>query len=169
MTNASRRLQLETQAVRLIRSLLLEVTDDQQTIADTVEGETSIQEAIHAALLDMQEDQILIDGLKENILKLGDRMGRLLMRQEKRTDAIQKAIELAEITKPLQFPEATISLRKVPAGLIVEDEAKIPSHYFEQQPDKLSKSRLKSDLQAGKIIEGASLDNGSQTLSIRRS
>lgn len=162
-------MQLEIAAVQRLRSLLLEITDDPEAIADTVEGETSIREAIHSVLLTMQEDGILIDGLQANILKLQERHRRLVDRQERRKEAIQKAMELAEITKPLQFPECTISLKRTPASLIVENESVIPAQYFDEQKPTLSKSRLKSDLQSGTQIEGASLSNGGQTLSIRRS
>jgi hypothetical protein len=163
-----RRLMLETNAVKLLRSLLLEITDDEDATRDTIEGETNIQDAIRGALKDMREDQMLLNGLETTIEELVARFNRLNARQDRRREAIQKAMELAEQEK-LTFPEATLSLRKSPDKIVVIEEDKIPTEYFDPQPPKLNKSRLAEALKSGKSVTGAVKSNGGRNLSIRRS
>lgn len=169
MTHASRRLQLETQAANLLRSMLLGVTDDPEVLHDTIEGSTSLEESIHGVLKDIGEDEMLLAGIQAAIIKLQERKDRIEFRIETRKDAIQTALEAGEITKPLVYPEGTISLRRTAPNLIIEDATKIPAQFWKPQEPVLSKSDLKNALKSGNTIEGCSLSNGSMSLSIRRS
>jgi hypothetical protein len=159
---------LETDAVKMLRSFLLEITDDEVVVRDTVEGETNIRHAIHGVLKDMLEDEITMAGLQAVIKTLSERLDRISLRHDRRRTAIQKALVLAEVHR-LDYPECHVSLRKVAPGLFIEDENKIPPQFFDPQPSKLSKSRLKDALKEGKSIEGCRLDNGSITIAVKRS
>ncbi len=158
---------LEMNAAKMLRSLLLELTDDPETIRNTVEGETNLHDAIHGALIGLGEDEILLEGLKVYIKTLQERLSRIDHRIDRRKEALQKAMELAELPK-IEFPEGSISLRRVPEGLLVEDASKIPAQYWRQLEPVLDRTELKAHLKLGKSIEGARLDNGSTTISIRR-
>ena len=155
-------------AAKLLRSMLLEIDPDDTVLArDTIEAETNLTEAIHAVLSDLLEDEISLAGLAVIIKQLTERQERISFRVDKRKAAIQKALELAEVRR-LDFPEGSVGLRRVPPGLFIEAEKKIPAQYFEPQEPKLNKSQLKFDLKAGKSIDGCRLDNGSTTLQIHR-
>lgn len=155
-------------AAKLLRSMLLEIDpDDKELARDTIEAETNLKEAIGAVLKDMLEDEITMLGLNEVIKTLTSRMERISLRYDRHKMAIQKAMALAEVQR-LDYPEGTVGLRRVPPGLFIEDEQKIPPQYFDPQPAKISKSRLKEALKGGKSIEGCRLDNGSTTLQIHR-
>lgn len=161
-------LQQEASAARALKEALALVPNmDDETVRDTIEGETSLHEAIAAVLSDINEDEMLILGIGEMVKTLGARKARLETRIDARKAAIQKAMEIGEI-KTLATPSGTLSLRNVPRALDVTDDKLIPFDYFVMQEPKLDRKRLKSDLQDGKEIPGCLLDNGSVTLSIRR-
>ena len=161
-------LQQEANAARALRDALAAIPGmDDETVRDTIEGETSLHEAIAVVLSDIDEDELLLAGIAEISKRLGAREQRLEQRVEARKAAIQKAMEIGEI-KSLPTPSGTISLRNVPPGLNIVDEAVIPFDYFVAQDPQLDRKRLKEDLKAGKEIPGCLLDNGSVTISIRR-
>lgn len=164
---SERQLALETQAAARMRDYLLTITDDGQAIADSIEGETSLHDAIRRVLWSVTEDQILVAGLKEAIGAMEARRSRFEARIERLRAAIEKGMVAGELTK-LELPEATLSLRRVPPKVEVIDEAKIPQAYFIPQPAKLDKVALKLVLEANEIIPGAQLSNGGQSLSVRR-
>lgn len=169
MSDAARNLQLETRAAQQLRDVLLAMgCDDSKTLADTIEGETDIREAIRRVYWAMIEDQILIDGLTENIQVLQARKTRIETRVERYRAAIEKGMSAGEISK-LELPEATISLRAVAPKLEVVIEALIPERFWIPQPNTLDKKALLTALkEPGADIPGAALSNGGQSLSIRR-
>jgi len=157
---------LEMNAAKLLRSLLLEFEDD-QLVADSIEGETNLKSAVHGVLKDMLEDEVLLAGLATVSKALAERAERIGRRYDRRKAAILKSLELAEVPK-YEFPEATISLRRIPPGLLVDDAAKIPAQFWKPQDPVLDRNALKSALTGGKTVEGCSLSNGGQTVTIRR-
>lgn len=161
-------LQQEAIAARALRDALAAMPNmDDDTIRDSIEGETSLREAIAAVVADINDDEMLVAGIATMIGRLSDRRTRLDTRTEARKAAIQKAMEIGEI-KTLPLPSCTLSLRAVPRGLAVTDEKLIPWDYFVAQEPRLDRKRLKDDLKAGKEIPGCVLDNGGLTLSVRR-
>ena len=53
------------------------------------------------------------------------------------------------------------------AGLVVNDESEIPENFWKPQAPKLDRRRLIAALTAGQAVQGASLGNGGVTLSVR--
>lgn len=163
----SRKLHIETVAATGLREFLKTLTDDEETRRDTIEAETNLHETIHAALQHIVEQEILLTGLRDYIQTMTTRRERAEWRIEQIRDAIYSAMIAGEIPK-VTFPEGVISVRSVPPSLEVTDESKIPTEFFKPQPPKLDKSRLKEWLESGKTVEGATLSNGGQTLTIRK-
>lgn len=158
---------LEIEAAKALKSVLQTITDDEDAIADTIEGETNLHEAIAAVMRDITEDEILLAGLEAMLKTLSDRKARIEYRIERRRAAILRGMEVGEL-KRLELPEATLSIRRVPPVLEITDEAQIPEIYWKPQPLKLDKAVIKSMLAGGENIPGAVLGNGSQSLSVRR-
>lgn len=163
---AEHRLAVETRAAQVLKAALLEVTDDPDTLADTIEGETNLHEAIAKVMAGIGEDEILCAGIKIAAEALATRKARIEARIDRRRSAIERGMGAGELSK-LELPEATISVRRVPPALQVLSEALIPPEYFDPQPPRLNRAKLKEALRAGDV-PGAAFDNGSQTLSIRR-
>jgi len=167
MEQSERRLALETQAAQAMRSVLETMTDDPEAIRDTLEGMTDLREMIAAVFGQITEDELLATGLGVMIETMNARRQRIEHRMERRRAAIERAMIVGEIPK-VELPEATISTRRVPPALQISDEGKIPERFWVPQPHKLDRAALKEALKARDKIPGASLSNGSVSLTIRR-
>ncbi|ACI55738.1 Gp157 family protein [Rhizobium leguminosarum bv. trifolii WSM2304] len=157
-------------AKRLMSNLRSQgVDDDQELVADTIEGGTTLLEAIQAALAEIDECEIHIIGLKAKEAEFAERRRRL----EERAGRVKATIEQAMITteqESFRLPTATLTLTKRAPGLIVTNEADIPTRFWieqERPAPKLDKKALRAALD-DQPIPGATLDNGSRSLSIRR-
>lgn len=143
--------------------------DDAELVADTIEGETGLVEAIDRALGEIDECEILIDGLKIKESSFESRRRQI----ENRAERIRAAIEQAMLTTEqysMKLPSATLSLAKRQPALVIVNEADIPSKFWieqERPAPKLDKKALAAALVAADV-PGATLDNGSLSLTVRR-
>lgn len=167
----SRKIAIETEAAkRLLARLRDEGYDDAELVADTIEGETAIHEAIAGAIDQIDQLDILIIGSKAKEEAIADRRKAM----EKRAEFIRASIEqamLATEQECIPLPTATVFIAKRKPNLIVENEADIPSEFFApQEPPapRLDRKALMTALNEGRRIPGATLDNGTVSLSIRR-
>ncbi|MDX0855927.1 hypothetical protein GOL78_15040 [Sinorhizobium medicae] len=163
----------QTEAAKSLLSSLRDqgVEDDAELVADAIEGETNLTEAIEAAIAEIDECDVLVTGLKAKEAEFETRRKAI----EKRAERIRALIEQAMLATDqlsMKLPTATLSLTKRAAALIVIDEADIPAKYWVEQPrpaPKLDKKALTADLrEARAAIPGATLDNGSFSLTVRR-
>lgn len=168
MLPADRSLQRETEAAkRLIENM---PRDDEQLIADSIEGETNLREAIEVALSEIDECEILIVGLEEK-LKAFDARKKLINDRAERIRALIERALLETDQHSIKLPAATISLRTVPPALVVTSEADIPARFWiprDRPAPKLDKKALAAAIKTDPTIPGATLDNGTVCLSVRR-
>lgn len=157
----------QTAAAQVLKAALSEITDDPDTLADTIEGETSLHEAIAAVVAGLDEDKMLLDGIKSLQASLAAREARVQTRIDRRRRAIERGMVAGEVQK-LELPQATLSMRRVPPALHIVSETIIPDRFWKPQPPKLDKKELGDAIKAGQDVPGATLDNGSMTLAIRR-
>lgn len=163
----------QTEAAKSLLSSLRDqgVDDDAELVADAIEGETNLVEAIEAALAQIDECDVLVTGLKAKEAEFEARRKTVEKRAERIRTLIEQAM-LATDQLSMKLPTATLSLTKRAAALIVTDEADIPAKYWVEQPrpaPKLDKKALTADLREAKAaIPGATLDNGSFSLTVRR-
>ncbi|MDW9517301.1 hypothetical protein GOB43_08275 [Sinorhizobium meliloti] len=144
--------------------------DDAELVADTIEGETNLMEAIEEAIAELDECDVLVTGLKSKEAEFEARRKAIEKRAERIRALIEQAM-LATDQTSLKLPTATLSLTKRAPGLIVNSEADIPSRFFVEQErpaPKLDKKALAAAIKAGEQVPGANLDNGSISLSVRR-
>lgn len=145
--------------------------DDAELVADAIEGETNLPEAIAAALDEIDEAEILILGAKAKIAQIEGRVAMEEKRVERIRAAIERALVMVDQSEPMRLPTGTISIVRRAAQPIIEDEAAIPSRFFVPVPQpapKLDKKALAKALRDKEQIPGARLDNGSVILAIRR-
>lgn len=167
MLPADRNLMRQTEAAKKLIADL--PADDEQLVADSIEGETNLLEAIAAALSEIDECEILIVGIDEKLKVLEARKKQ----QKDRADRIRALIERAMLETEqfsLRLPTGTITLRKSGPSLVITNEADIPASFWVEQErpaPKLDKKALAEAVKS-KSIPGASLDNGTFSLSIRR-
>lgn len=139
---------------------------DEETLADTLEGLSSLPEVLSAIVRAYLDDLSLAAALGMRISEMQERLARFEARAEKKRALVTQVMERAELKK-LQEPDFTVSLRAVPPGLVVSDETAIPADYWKPQPAKLDKKSLLVSLNAGQVIPGANLGNGGTTISVR--
>ncbi len=139
---------------------------DEQTLADTVEGLTDLHEILEAILRAAIEDEALATGLKGRIAEMESRLERLKDRASKRRQ-IAKDVMIELDLKKVTAPDFTASIRAGTPGLMVIDEAAIPSIYWEPQGPKLDRKGLVAELKQGGEVSGATLSNPEPVLSVR--
>jgi hypothetical protein len=169
--NAERQMHIQVEAAKkLIASLHdMDATDDAELVADAIEGETGLIEALDAALAEIDECDILISGLDEKIKAFDARKKQQKDRAERIRALIEQALVSTDV-QSLRLPSATISLSRRAPGLVITNEADIPARFWVEQErpaPKLDKKALADALKAGDV-PGASLDNGSLSLTVRR-
>lgn len=81
-------------------------------------------------------------------------------------NTIKDAMILHGVEK-LQGDIISLSIRKSPDAVIVEDDAKIPDEYKVDQPKKIDKKSISNALKQGIEVPGASLKIDGKSLTIR--
>ena len=148
----------------LLRSMFADIDDE--TLRDTLEGISTLPEAIAVYVRSYLEDLAFAAALGTRIGDMQTRLARIETRADKKRATITSVMERGDIRK-LEQPDFTASLRAVPASVVIADEGLIPSNYWRPQPAKLDKRGLLTALNSGRAVPGASLGNGSVTLSVR--
>lgn len=152
--------------IKAIRESIRAVTDDEDAIRDTLEGETDIAGLIRMLLLSVEDDQAMVDGCQSRIDELKERQDRFKHRIEAKRGLIHQAVALSGQRK-IEMDIATVSLRAVPPKVIVTNESELPSSCFKTTV-RVDLSTLGKMLKDGDSIPGAHLDNGGESITIRR-
>lgn len=164
---SDRKLTLEMQAaVRLKELLTAAYGDDTDLLRDSVEGQTNLHEAIgHAAV-----ELAIVEGDKEGmeivIAKLKERLTRYCKKAEGIRNAIQSAMEIAELTS-LKTPTATLSLSPSQRSVEIIDLKAIPPVFMTQPAPVPDKKAISKALKEGQVIPGATLSNAPPSLTVR--
>lgn len=142
-----------------------ELREDEQTLTDTLDGETELTDTVSRFIRQALEDEDLAEALNARKKDMEERRTRLMARADKRR-AVAMALMDAVGMRKLEQPDFTAGVRNTPAKVVVTDEAAIPDNYCKitRAPNKLA---LRDALERGQEIPGVSLGNGSQTLSVR--
>jgi hypothetical protein len=163
-----RKLHVEIQGYQNLKDQLINQWPDldDETLADTLEGITSLHEMIAEIVRSALDDQALASGLKTRIDAMKERLERLQARAAKKRELALTAMLEADIGKLTQ-PDFTVSTRSGSPALKVQDEARIPEQFWIPQAPKLDRQGLLHALKAGRPIEGAVLSNPEPSLTVR--
>lgn len=146
-----------------------DLANDDQTLADTLEGLSSLTEQVAAVARSIDEDKIMLSGIKERSGELKDRYTRIELRLESKKAAILHAmLETGE--RKFELPTVTLSARANPPSVVISDEALIPDEYKitpDPLPQKIDKITILQILKDGKEVSGAVLSNNSFSLAMR--
>lgn len=163
------RLHLDIQALRYrigsLRDQFPDVFEDEEWLADVLEGESSFHEIMGKLVRQRTYDRAMVDGVKSALDDLAERRKRFETRVEKTSDLMALLMGEAGV-KSLVLPNGTVSLRDGVPKVTITDETAIPKDYqkITVAPDKAA---IKEALKAGKAVPGAELSNGAQTISVR--
>lgn len=168
------------------------LTDDEQLLLDSIEGETGFFEAIDRIMGWISEDQAMVSAIKEQEQDLKARRDRFAKRVETNKALIEQAFIVADLPK-IERPLGTLYLSNRAPKVIIETESEIPAKYWKPADPVLDQKLLADDLKARRAaleaipqepgeardaaiaayqsefpeIPGATLSNGLRSLSIR--
>jgi hypothetical protein len=156
------------EAMKVLRSQISDMADgDEDFIRDTLEGETDLEGLVGKLLASIGEDEAHEAGLKAYLDDMKARKDRFGKRADTKRALIANALEIAG-QKKVETPFATVTLTAVKPKAIVTEEADIPADYWKPQAPKLDLTALSAALRDGAEIPGATLSNGSITVTIRK-
>ncbi len=139
---------------------------NEETLADTVEGLTNLDEIVQAIIRSALVDQALASGLKCRIADMKDRLARLEDRASKRRQ-IAKDVMVDLGLKKLTAPDFTASIQPGIPSLVVIDEDAVPKTYWEPGEPRLRRQLLTHDLKQGEEVAGVELSPPPPVLSVR--
>lgn len=117
---------------------------DEETLADTIEGLTSLPDIVEAIIRSALADEALAAGLKGRIEDMQGRLQRLSERASSRRGMARDVMVDAGLKK-ITAPDFTASIRAGSVSLLVVDEAQIPRDYWQPREPKLDRQALLSD------------------------
>lgn len=142
-----------------------ELAEDDQLMADMLEGETDFRAVMSKLVAMDREANAMAEAVKAQMSQMAERKARWTRKSEAMRSLMHKLMDAATARK-LTLPEATISVRNVPPAVQITDENAVPED-FAKYERKIDKTALKDVLKNGFDVPGASMSNGSETISIR--
>lgn len=156
----------EAEAVKALRESLASIELDEGEVADLIEGETSLFEAIDKLLARMVDAHLMLDGIKAATERLQARRERFERAVETNRALIEQAMLIADVQK-IDRPTHGLTMAKRPAKVEIVDEAAIPARFWVAADPKLDRKALGDALKAGDAIDGAALVTPAPSLTIR--
>ena len=148
-------------------ALLLQYPElDDETLADTLDGLTDLNEILAAFIRSALDDQALADALSTRLGQMKTRLDRLRRRAKTKRSHVMNAMTKAELKRLIDH-DFTVSLRTGGPTLEILQPDRIPEDYWKPQPPKLDRQRLIHDLKHGLSITGAQLGPRTPHLSVK--
>ena len=152
---------------QLKQSLLAQYPDaDEDTLLDSLEGITDLQEMIAAVIRSALVDEALHSGLRGRMEDMKKRLSRFELRAGKKRELALHAMTEAGLSR-LEQPDFTASARAGFPALVVIAEDQIPSDYWVPQPPRLDRQSILAELKRGAEVPGAQMNNPKPVLSVR--
>ena len=156
------------EAARVLKAQIAELANgDADFIRDTLEGELDFDIVARSLVASIGEDEAMIAGLKAYCDDLCARKDRIAVRIQVKRALMASTLEIADRPK-LELDIGTVSLTKVHPRAHILEEADIPADFWKPQPPKLDLKTLTAALKEGVRVPGATLTNGSHTVTIRK-
>lgn len=156
----------EYQRVReALLAVFPELADDEQALADTLEGETDLADAVAALIRGARQDEAFEEAGAKIAAEQRERATRYGLRAMKQRDAALSLMQAAGLSK-IERPDFTASVGKGRGKVVIADEAALPDAFFRvsRSPDKTAIGRALNDNQ---MVPGALLSNAEPTLTVR--
>lgn len=136
---------------------------DQETFLDTVDGETDVNDFLGHLITCRVEAQATEASLKNVAAAYTARAKRFDQQAKACTDGIGRLLDALGESK-IQHDLATAIRTKPRQSVVITDERLIPTQLCKSEPDKAA---VKTQLEAGVEVPGASLELGSPGVSVR--
>ena len=150
---------------KLLRLEFPQLSEDEELLADTLEGETDINRVIDKLVTLVREHDMMADALQERVSLIRDRLTKSTARMNFYRGLIHRLMTSTGL-KSVAATEGKVSVVNAVDRVIITDETAIPDELMrvKKEPDKAA---IKKALQEGKYISGATLSNGGTTIQIR--
>lgn len=159
-------LHVQIEAARVLLANFRDILgDDEQAVADMVEGQTNLPEAMTRAVTRIVELEAMEAGLGLMMERLKGRCDRLKQQRETLRTAMAVAMEIGAM-KRHETALATITLKPVAAKVEIIDEAAIPSKFWKSQEPRLDRKAVLDALKDKQEVPGATLSNGGAVVQI---
>ena len=159
-----------SQAVRLHNEIKTRLLDgdpdlDDQTLADTLDGETDLTERIVRLCRAALESERQAETLAGMIKDMQARKKRFEARGDHLRGIALWAMQEAEMPS-IVAPDATVTIRAGRTTVVVSNADELPMWALKYEPTP-NKDAIKQALEDGQECPGASLSNGGPSISIR--
>jgi hypothetical protein len=134
-------------ALALKDSIAAVAGEDDELLADMIEGETDLFEIIDRLIARRAENVALAAGAAKHIETMCGRRERFERLAEQDRTLITQALVIAELPS-VRRPVATLSLSARAAKLVIDDEAAIPSSFWKVGDPRLDKTALAEAVKA---------------------
>lgn len=140
--------------------------EDEQALADTLEGESSLNECLAEVARSIADDAAMAQACKIREADLATRRKRHEDRVEAKRNLIAMVMDRAGLPR-IVVADVTLSLSDAKTKVVVDDEANLPDVCLKEKtsysPDK---DAITEFLRSGPI-SGAHMSNGNRTLTVR--
>ena len=156
---------LDRALINHIAGELEEVADDEQTFWDTLDGETDVMTVVGSVLGQYNELSHSMDAITALLDKYEARRHTMQERKKRLVNVLQLIMTATNQTK-IPHPYGTAYVRKGSERVVITDEGEIPTQLTKtvKTPDKAA---IKAQLKQGVKIDGAELQVGPDSISIR--
>lgn len=141
------------------------VGDDEDTLLDTLDGETDAMDILGKLITERNEALANEQALKELSNQYRERANRMSARADAAAQTIGHLLD-AIGQKKIVHPLATVSRTKPRARVVIEDENEIPTQLMKvkKYPDLAA---IKEHLEAGELVSGATIQLGTPSVTVR--
>lgn len=148
---------------RALVERLMSEQDDEQTIADTLEGERyPLELKAQSVGYAVKNLDATAAAIKQAEAEMAERRKRIENRSRNLREYAKTCMETAGVQK-IDCPHFALTIRKNPPNVDVFEPALIPRQYMRQPdppPPAADKAAIKQALQAGQDVPGATLVQG---------
>lgn len=142
---------------------------DQQTIDETIESmdlKTDVESKIEGYAIVMDELKVSNARIKHEENRLAQRRKVQENNYNRMRETLLDRMKLLKLDR-VKTDKYTVSIRKNPVKITVQDESNIPKDFYDEQLPKLNRTKLKNHLvSTGEELEGIELTQG-ESLQIR--
>lgn len=136
---------------------------DEQTLLDTLEGlEGEIQIKAQSCAATVRNMEVFADAIDAAAEQMKKRADRLRGKSGWLRAYLLNNMQAAGISK-ISAPEFTVSVRKNPPSVLVNESTKLPDEYMvfpPPPPPRPDKKKIAEALKAGQVIDGCELVQG---------
>lgn len=142
-----------------------ELAEDEDALADTLDGETALLDAIARLIREARVDAATAKAMGEITDQMNDRRTRIDDRADKRRAAALALMQAAGVAK-VERPDFTASIGAGRPKVTITDETLLPDRFI-RITRAANKSAVGDALKAGTEVPGALLGNAEPTLTVR--